>query len=99
MTGAFAYIIYAVIFIAVVLAVEGFWLFARSVAPHSREINRRMALIAQRQDPKAALVLVREQRGGAFSQAILARAPWLGQLIWMARANVSPAALLSVAAA
>lgn len=97
MTGAFAYTIYALIFIAVVLAVEGAWLFARSISPHSREINRRLALIAQRQDPKAALQLVRERQGGAISQAIVAKAPWVAQLIWMARANVSPAALLGVA--
>lgn len=97
MTGAFAYLIYAIVFIAVVLAVEGVWLFARSVSPQSREINRRLALISKRQDPKAALSLVRERQGGEISQAITARAPWIGQMIWMARANVSPATLLGAA--
>ncbi len=97
MSGAFAYIIYAAIFIAIVLAVEGVWLFMRSVSPQSREINRRLAVIAHRQDPKAALSLVRERQGGSLSQAITTRAPWLAQLIWVARANVSPAVLLGAA--
>jgi tight adherence protein B len=97
MSGAFAYIAYAAVFVAIVLAVEGLWLFARSVSPQSREINRRLALIAARQDPKAALSLVRERQGGLISLAITNKAPWIGQLIWMARANVSPAALLGAA--
>jgi len=97
MSGAFAYIVYAAVFIAVVLAVEGVWLFVRSVSPQSREINRRLALIAQKQDPKAALSLIKEREGGPLSHAITARAPWIGQMIWMARAKVAPAALLALA--
>jgi tight adherence protein B len=97
MSGAFAYIVYAAIFIAVVLAVEGIWLFGRSVTPQSREINRRLALIAQKQDPKAALSLLKEREGGSLSQAINARAPWLAQMIWMARAKVAPATLIGLA--
>ncbi len=97
MSGSFAYIIYAGIFIAVVLGIEGLWLFGRSISPQSREVNRRLSLIAQRQDPKAALSLMKERQGGAISQAIIARAPWLAQMIWMARASVSPAALLALA--
>lgn len=98
MSGAFAYIIYAAIFIAVVLAVEGIWLFARSLSPQSREINRRLAIIAQKQDPKAALSLLKEREGGPLSHAISERAPWIGQMIWMARAKVAPATLLGLAA-
>ncbi len=98
MSGAFAYIVYAAIFIAVVLAVEGAWLVARSVSGQSREINRRLALIAQKQDPKAALSLMRESEGGPLSHAITKRAPWLAQLIWMARVKVSPVMLLGAAA-
>ncbi|MGD9980516.1 MAG: type II secretion system F family protein [Hyphomonadaceae bacterium] len=97
MSGAFAYIVYAAVFIAVVLAVEGVWLFVRSVSPQSREINRRLALIAQKQDPKAALSLIKEREGGPLSHAITARAPWIGQMIWMARAKVAPATLLALA--
>lgn len=98
MSGAFAYIVYAAVFIAVVLAIEGIWLFARSVTPQSREINRRMALIAQRQDPKAALSLMKEHEGGPLSRAIAERAPWIAQMIWMARAKVAPAPLIALAA-
>jgi tight adherence protein B len=97
MSGVFAYITYAAIFIAVVLAVEGIWLFARSVSPQSREINRRLALIAQKKDPKAALSLVKEREGGPLSHAIAAQAPWIGQMIWMARAKVAPAMLIGLA--
>lgn len=97
MSGAFAYIVYAAVFVAVVLAVEGAWLFVRSASPQSREINRRLALIAQKQDARAALSLMKERAGGPLSHAITARAPWIGQMIWMARANVAPAALLGLA--
>ena len=97
MSGAFAYIVYAAIFIAVVLAVEGAWLLVRSVSPQSREINRRLGLIAQKNDPKAALSLMKESDGGPLSHAIAERAPWIGQLIWMARVKVSPAVLLGFA--
>jgi tight adherence protein B len=96
MSGAFAYIVYAFIFVAVVLAVEGVWLFVRSVSPGSREINRRLALIAQRDDPKAALSLMKEREGGPLSHAITGRAPWLAQMLWMARAKISPVALLGL---
>ncbi len=99
MSGAFAYIVYAAVFVAVVLAVEGAWLFMRSVSPQSREINRRLALIAQKQDPKAALSLVKEREGGPLSQAIVQRAPWIGQMVWMARAKVAPATLVGLALA
>ena len=97
MSGAFAYIVYAAIFIAVVLAVEGAWLLARSVSPQSREINRRLGLIAQKNDAKAALSVMKESEGGPLSHAITQRAPWIGQLIWMARVKVSPAVLLALA--
>ena len=99
MTGAFAYLLYGVIFVAVVLAVEGAWLFVRSMSAQSREINRRLALIHRKSDPKAALSVMREREGGAFSRAITERLPWLSQLIWMSRAKVSPVALLGVATA
>jgi tight adherence protein B len=97
MSGAFAYIIYAAIFVAVVLAVEGVWLFVRSVSPHSREINRRLAMIAQKQDPKAALSLVKTREGGPISLLITTRAPWISPMIWMARAKTTPAAVLGMA--
>src|SRR5262245_48330290 len=98
MSGVFAYIVYAAIFIAVVLAIEGVWLVARSVSRQSREINRRLGLIAAKQDPKAALSLMKESEGGPLSRAITRRAPWLGQLIWMSRVTLSPVTLLCVAA-
>jgi tight adherence protein B len=99
MSGAFAYIVYAAILVAVVLAVEGVWLFLRSALPQSREINRRLALIAQRNDPKAALSIMKEREGGPLSHAIAERAPWVAQLIWMSRAKVTPAALIGLAVA
>jgi tight adherence protein B len=96
LSGAFAYIVYAAIFVAVVLAVEGVWLFARSIAPQSREINGRLKLIARRDDPRAALSILKEREGGPLSQAITARAPWIGQLIWMSRAKIAPATLIAL---
>jgi tight adherence protein B len=40
---------------------------------------------------------MKEREGGALSQAISSRAPWIGQMIWMARAQVAPATLLGLA--
>lgn len=98
MIGAFAYVAYAAVFIAVVLGVEGLWLFIRSISSQSREINRRLALINQKNDVHAALSLMKERQGGALSHAISERLPWLAQLLWMSRSKVSPAALLGIAA-
>lgn len=99
MSGAFAYLVYAAVFVAIVLAVEGVWLFLRSVSPQAREINRRLALIAEREDPRAALSLLKERLGGPLSHAIADRAPWLGQMLWMSRSSVTPAQLVAFAAA
>lgn len=96
MTGAFAYIVYAAIFVAIVLAIEGVYLFARSVSPQSREINRRMALITASNDPKAALTVMKQRAGGPLSQAIVEHWPGLGQLLWVSRAGVTPAALIGI---
>jgi tight adherence protein B len=94
MSGAFAYIIYATIFVAIVLAVEGIYLFARSVSSQSREINRRLAVIAAHQDPKAALTIMKQREGGPLSHMIVELLPSLGQMLWIARAGVTPAALI-----
>lgn len=99
MSGAFAYILYAALFVAVVLGVEGAWLFYRSISKQSREINRRLAMINEKNDPRAALSVMKEREGGALSHAITARAPWIGQLLWMSRVKASPAGLIGVAAA
>jgi tight adherence protein B len=96
MSGAFAYIVYAAVFVAIVLAVEGLWLFGRSMSPGSREVNRRLALIAERKDPKAALSLMKERLGGPLSQKIIEHAPWLAQMLWISRAQVSPATLVAL---
>lgn len=98
MTGAFTYIVYAAVFVAVVLIVEGLWLFLRSVSPHAREVNRRLALINEKGDAKAALSLLKERRGGPVSQWISEFAPWLAQMLWMSRVAVTPARLLAIAA-
>jgi tight adherence protein B len=97
MTGAFAYIVYAAIFVAIVLAFEGAYLFFRSVSPQSREINRRLALITAKQDPKAALTVMKQHDGGPLSAQIVERWPGLGQLLWVSRAGITPAALLGLA--
>lgn len=99
MSGAFAYIVYAGVFVAIVLLVEGLWLFGRSLSPTSREINRRLALIAEKKDPRAALSLVKERQGGPLSQAITARAPWLEQMLWISRVKIPPSTLLGCIAA
>lgn len=99
MDGAFAYVVYAAVFVAVVLGIEGLWLFIRSVSPHQREINRRLALISEKNDVHAALSLMKEREGGPISHTITEHAPWLGQLLWMSRAKVSAAQLLALTAA
>ncbi|MDX2274120.1 MAG: type II secretion system F family protein [Hyphomonadaceae bacterium] len=97
MTGAFAYVIYAAIFVAIVLVFEGAYLFFRSVSPQSREINRRLALITAKKDPKAALAVMKQRAGGPLSHMIVENWPGLGQLLWVSRAGVTPAALIGFA--
>lgn len=98
MSGAFAYIVYAAIFIAVVLGIEGLYLFARSISPQSREINRRLALISAKQDPKAALSVLKEREGGALSHWISAQYPPIAQMLWVSRSGVTPAMLVAAMA-
>src|SRR5215831_20770265 len=97
MLGALAYVLYAAIFIAVVCAMEGAWLFLRTLSPRQREVNRRLGIIARRNDPKAALSLVKQRAGGAVSQAIVTRAPWLSEMLWMSRSPLTPVQLIGVA--
>lgn len=97
MTGFLTYLVYAALFVAVVLIIEGLWLFLRSMSPQAREINRRMALINERGDSKAALSFLKDRQGGPVSQVIAQHAPWLAQMLWMSRAAVTPARLLAIA--
>lgn len=98
MNGALTYLVYAAVFVAVVLIVEGLWLFARSMSPHAREVNRRMSLINQRGDTKAALSFLKERLGGPVSQVVARHAPWLSQMLWMSRVAITPARLLVISA-
>ncbi len=98
MSGAFAYIVYVAFFVTVVLTVEGLWLFVRSLSPHAREVNRRLALINERQDAKAGLSFLKERQGGVFSHEISRRAPWLAQMLWMSRSGITPARIVAISA-
>lgn len=98
--GAVTYLVYAAVFIAVVLTVEGVWLAVRGLTGEGRDVNRRLALARKSGDAQAALKLVARNDGGRIAALLDARLPWLRRALWAARAPLSSAQfVLAVAAA
>ncbi|MBC6982416.1 type II secretion system F family protein [Caulobacter sp. 17J80-11] len=89
--GAVTYLVYAAVFIAVVLTVEGVWLAVRGLSGENRDVNRRLALARKSGDEQAGLKLIARSQGGRVAAALDARLPWLRQALWAARAPISSA--------
>ncbi|NEX94603.1 type II secretion system F family protein [Caulobacter sp. 17J65-9] len=89
--GAVTYLVYAAVFIAVVLTVEGVWLAVRGLSGENRDVNRRLALARKSGDEQAGLKLIARSQGGRAAAALDARLPWLRQALWAARAPISSA--------
>lgn len=61
------FMIYAVIFVAVILAIEGAYLYWRDVRGASKRVNRRLELIEKGRDRVEVLNMLRRQARGDFS--------------------------------
>jgi tight adherence protein B len=91
------YVLYAAVFIAVVLAAEGLWLTLRNLMGEGRDINRRLSMIRKTDNPVAALSLITSQQGGGISGLIDARFPSIKRSLWAARAPLTSAQMVGVA--
>lgn len=97
MGNLLTYVLYAAVFIAVVLAAEGLWLTLRNLMGEGRDINRRLSMIRKTDNPVAALSLITSQQGGGLSGLIDARFPFIKRSLWAARAPLSSAQMVGVA--
>ncbi|MEK7266528.1 MAG: type II secretion system F family protein [Pseudomonadota bacterium] len=85
-------LVQAVAFIAVILAVEGFYLFIRSTDRREKAANRRMAIAAARNERVLNPELFRKQvEGGFISRLIGDLVPGFISLIWRSAIGVKPA--------
>lgn len=90
-------IVQAIAFIAVILAVEGLYLFIRSNDRREKAANRRMRIAAERNERVLNPELFRKQiEGGALSDLIGGVLPGVRRLVWRAAVNVTPAQFFAV---
>lgn len=90
-------LVQAVAFIAVILAVEGLYLFIRSASKREKAVNRRMQIAAARNERVLNPELFRKQiEGGFLSKLIGDVAPGFTNLIWRASVNLKPAELFAI---
>lgn len=85
-------LVQAVAFIAVILAVEGLYLFIRSTDRREKAANRRMAIAAARNERVLNPELFRKQVEGGFLSSLIGDViPGFTRLIWRAAIRLKPA--------
>ncbi len=87
------YILYALIFITVILLIEGLYFFVRGRLSGDAKVNRRIDLIQKLGQGDAGLSLLRHHRRRRAGNKFNAK---LDSLIWTSNINVSPWALLAM---
>ncbi len=93
-------IVQAIAFIAVILAVEGLYLFIRSTDRREKAANRRMQVAAARNERVLNPELFRKQIEGGVLSAIISRPfPGFNQLIRRAAVTITPAACVGIMSA
>lgn len=94
-----AQLVQAIAFIAVILAVEGIYLFIRSNDRREKAANRRMAIAAARNERVLNPDLFRKKiEGGPISALINGFLPGFKRLIWLSAINVKPAEYIGIMA-
>jgi tight adherence protein B len=89
-------LVQAVAFIAVMLAVEGFYLFIRSTDRREKAANRRMAIASARNERVLNPELFRKQiEGGILSSFISGIVPGFTRLVWRSAISLTPAQYFS----
>lgn len=90
-------IVQAIAFIAVILAVEGLYLFIRSGDRREKAANRRMEIAAARNERVLNPELFRKEiEGGPLSALLSSFAPGLNRLVWKSAVKTTPAQLLTI---
>ena len=88
-------IIYALVFVSILLAVEGIYLLTRGNDKREHTINRRMMRTNSSNKDQTELLLVRKKgQSGGFSGFILSAFPDMEGLLWAANINMRPSIVL-----
>ena len=89
------YLIYALVFLSILLVIEGGYLLMRTLDRREASVNRRMR-IAQKSDSETISPTLLRQRilGGTISQAIFQAFPGIENRFWVANLKVPPARAL-----
>ncbi len=92
-------IVQAIAFIAVILTIEGLYLFIRSGDKREKAANRRMKIAAERNERVLNPELFRTQiEGGSLSNIVSNLFPGYNKLIWRSAINATPAKFFTVMA-
>src|SRR5690349_3081029 len=87
-----ARILYGLIFLAVLLGVEGLYMFVRGTDRRQLAVNRRMKLVPGEEKTFISPDILRKRiLGGAISQWMLKNVPNLEQAFWTANIRITPA--------
>ena len=90
-------VIQIVVFFSVIFAVEGVYLFTRSVNPQEKAANRRMKLLAESAGRSLNPELFRKQIAGGFlSQMISTAVPGLKKIVWRSGLGIAPSQLVAI---
>jgi tight adherence protein B len=85
-------IVQAIAFIAVILAVEGLYLFLRSNDRREKAVNRRMRIAAERNERVLNPELFRKEvEGGPLSALVSGVLPGFRRLVWLSAVPMTPA--------
>ncbi len=91
MSPAFVQLVQALAFVAVILAVEGLYLFIRSANRREKAANRRMAIAAARNERVLNPELFRKQVEGGFLSSLIGDiVPGFTRLIWRSSVRMKP---------
>lgn len=97
MSIAINQLIYALVFLSILLLVEGVYLLIRGTDSRERAVNRRMSLANSKDSPTLAPSLLRDRvLGGPLSQKLMALMPDLENAFWAAGIKITPARALAI---
>jgi len=90
--GAYSvYILYALIFITVLLVVEGIYLMISSQVGGEQIANKRIKLIKKSGNENAGIEFLRKKTGGSFNQKIGSVIPAIQRMLWSANSAFTAA--------
>ncbi len=96
MSATVLYIVYAGVFVSILLLIEGAYLLVRDQLGPTRDINRRMHLIRRKGDGRAALSLLKNEKEDGLEAIIRRFIPSLSLLLWTSGVSVSATRFFSL---